>query len=299
MKRLPLLLLTAISLIVPASGLAENRLAPLEAVAQAAGALQPGLENYRATVQTDRIAAMIQAMTASMPAEMPRPEVPVVVKYWRRGAPRSVIVATGAQASPFMQQMVQRISANLTIEPEELVLPPDQWAERQRLAELATVKSTETALADDVLQQVEIHFTAATDIGSSFYGSGLRLPQNGIAKLQVDIDAKTRTVRELTVQTATGEQYVAEFRYRAAPGGMVIERVRVTSPDGKIDDRLDVTFAEVSGYLLPEKTERSLNRPGLQDHLSVTFSDYRLNQPFPADIEAQFAAPVKPEAKIP
>jgi hypothetical protein len=75
--------------------------------------------------------------------------------------------------------------------------------------------------------------------------------------------------------------------------------VRVTSPDGKIDDRLEVTFTEESGYLLPQKTVRHLQRPDLQDHLEVTFSDYRVNQQFPAEVEAQFASQGKPAVTAP
>jgi hypothetical protein len=299
MKSLPPLVLIVMLLAAPAVARVEDRLAALEAATHSAGTLQPGLKNYQATVVTDRIAAMIQSSTASMPADLPRPEVPTVVKYWRLGAPRSVIVATGAQASPFMQQMVQRVSANLAIEPDELVLPPGKAVERRRLAEQASIKSTETAVADNVLRRVELLFAIPVDLDDAFYGSGLRLPQSGIVKLQFDIDVKTRTVRELVVHTATGDQLLAEFRYRPVRDGLLAERVRVTSPDGKVDDRLEVTFTEIAGYFLPEKIVRTLNRPGLQDHLEVLFTNYRLNQQLPDEIEAQLATPATPARKAP
>jgi len=298
MHRLFLLLITFL-LTLPTLAAAENRLDLLENLVQGA-ALQAGLENYQASVQTDRIASTIEAMTASMPADLPRPSIPTVVKYWRRGAARSVIVASGDASSPFMQQMVQRISANLAIEPEELILPPGRAAERQRLAEQATVRSTATSLPDNqTLQRVEVSFATPTDVGDAFYGNGLRLPQKGISRLQFDIDANTRTVRELLVQTSTGAQLQAEFRYLPVSGGLLAERVRVTSPDGKVDDRLDVTFAKVGDYLLPAKTERVLQRPDLKDHLVVTFSNYRINQSFPAEVEAQFASQGQPASTNP
>jgi hypothetical protein len=225
--------------------------------------------------------------------------VPTIVKYWQAGAPRSVVAAIGAQVSLFTQQLVQRISANLTIEPDQLVLPPGKEAERRRLAGQATIKSTETSVADNVLQRVELLFATPADLGDAFYDSGLRLPQSGIAKLQFDIDAKTRTVRELFIQTMTGAQLFAEFRYRPARNGFLAERVRVTSPDGKVDDRLEVTFTEVAGYLLPGKIVRDLNRPDFKDHLELIFTAYRVNQPFPAEIEARFAAPPLPAMKTP
>lgn len=298
MNRLLLLLIIAI-LALPMTTRAEISLAPLEAVVQTADSLQPGLTGYQTIIHTARIAESIASMTAAMPTDMPRPQVPVVIKYWRRGTPRSLIVAEGEQNSPFMQQMVQRVSSNLAIEPEGLILPSGKAAERQRLAEQATVRGTETKLADSVLQRVEIVFATPTDIGEAFYGNGLRLPQKDIVKLQFDIDVNTRTVRELVIQTATGESLLAEIRYQPATGGFLPERVRVTSPDGKVDDRLEITFTEVDGFLLPARIVRSLNRPDLKDNLEVTFSNYRVNQPFPAEVDAQFVSPAIPPGKTP
>ena len=159
--------------------------------------------------------------------------------------------------------------------------------------------STETKLADSVLQRVEIVFATPADIGEAFYGNGLRLPQKDIVKLQFDLDVKTRTVRELTVQTADGASLLAEIRYRPATGGFIPERVQVTSPDGKVDDRLEITFTEVDGFLLPAKIVRSLDRPDLKDNLEVTFSNYRVNQPFPAEVDAQFVNPAISPGKTP
>jgi hypothetical protein len=297
MYRLLLLLIAVLAL--PLATRADNRPVPLEAVVQAATRLQPGLTGYQATVHTTRIAETVAALTAAMPVEMPRPQVPVVVKYWRRGTPQSLIVAEGGQASPFMQQMVERVSSSLAVEPEALLLPPGKEAERQRLSEQATVRSTETNLAGTLLQRVEIAFATPANLSGAFYGNGLHLPQTDIAKLQFDIDVKTLTVRELTIQTATGELLIAEIRYRPAVGGFIPERVQVTTPDGKVDDRLELTFIEVAGYLLPSKVVRNLNRPDLKDHLEVSFSNYRINQPFPAEVEARFAASASTGSKTP
>jgi hypothetical protein len=190
-----------------------------------------------------------------------------------------------------MQQVVERVSAGLAIEPEELILPPGRGAERRQLAEPATVRSVETTLAETVLRRIEILFPVPTDIGDAFYGKGLRLPHKDVTRMQFDIDARSRAVRELSVQTATGTQLAVEFRYRAAAGGLLPERVRTTSPDGKVDDLLEVSFTEIAGYLLPARIVRTLNRPDLKDVLDVTFSAHRVNQPFPAGVEARMAAP--------
>lgn len=287
--RRSLLALWLITLLLPAPALADERLANLEAAAPAPDLLQPGLENFRATVVTERIAATLQALTAGMPADAPRPEVPTVVKYWRRGTPGGLIVAEGAHPHPYLQKMVQHFSSSLAIDPELLLLPPAAAADRQRLTAAATIRNSETRVADSVLQRVEIVFPAPTEIGNAFYGEALRLPHKGVVRLTFDINAGTKTVSELAVHTAEGRHLVAEFRYRTLPGGAVPTRVQVTSPDGKIDDLLEVSFAEVGGYLVPATTLRVLQRPDLRDRLEVSFQEYRINQPFPDEVEAAFA----------
>ncbi len=78
------------------------------------------------------------------------------------------------------------------------------------------------------------------------------------------------------------------WRYRA---GAYLAAAPALSPDGKVDDLLEVSFTEVAGYLLPARIVRTLNRPDLKDVLDVTFSAHRVNQPFPAGVEARMAAP--------
>lgn len=293
MNRLPRLLSLLLSsfLLLTAAAGAEDRLAALEATAAAMGRLQPGLENFRATVVTDRIASGIRTMTASMPPDMPRPEAPTVVKYWRRGVPGGVILAEGPQTSPYVQKIVEHFAAGLATDSEDLLLPPGRAAQRRQLAAGAEVKSTETTVADSLLQRIDIAFPEPTDVGTAFYGNGLRLPRTGVSRLAFDIDARTRTVREVTVHAAGGLQLTAEVRYREAGGSFMPERVRVTSPDGRIDDLLEITFTEVSGYLVPATILQVVQRPDLQDRLEVSFRDYRINQPLPPAVEARLSAP--------
>lgn len=283
------LLLLALFLL-PVSATADERLVSLEAAAPAINRLQPGLENFRATIVTDRIAATIQSLTAGMPPDAPRPEVPTVVKYWRRGNPEGLIVAEGAQSLPYIQKMVQHFSSALAIDPSELLLPAGAAEERQKLTATATVKNTETRVADSVLQRVDIVFPGPAEIGDAFYSEALRLPRKGIVRLTFDIDTATHNVTELAIHTAEGLHLVAEFRYQEVAGGSVPSRVRVTSLDGSIDDLLEVSFTEVGGFLVPASILRVLQRPDLRDRLEVAFRDYRINQPFPAGIDAAFSA---------
>jgi hypothetical protein len=111
---------------------------------------------------------MIQSMTANMLPDMPPSEVPVITKYWLQGAPRSLIVVTGEQSAHYVAQMVERFSTSLAVE-LNVLLPADKLAERRGLMQKATVKSTEVALADNLLQRFEITFPQPTDIDQAFY----------------------------------------------------------------------------------------------------------------------------------
>lgn len=279
----------SLSLLLAGQVRADDPLAKLEAAAQQDDQLQPGLESYQAVVETAKIREMIEKMTASMPSNLPRPAAPTVHKYWLRGAPRSLILAEGEQSNPYVAQMVERFSSSLAVELDALLLPADKIAERRELAGQATIKSTELVLDSNLMQRIDILFASPTDLNQAFYHTGLRLPQKQITSLTFDIDGKSGTITELTVVTADNLKLTAEIRYRQLASGNLPERLRVTSPDGQIDDLFDVHFAETAGYLLPTRMVRTIRRPDLQEDLDVSFKNYRVNQPLPEQVRTQLS----------
>ncbi|PLX72905.1 MAG: hypothetical protein C0614_13315 [Desulfuromonas sp.] len=276
-----------LALFIPCGALASEPLALLETAAQADDLLQPGLENYRVRIETAKVGEMIERMTASMPKDVPRPPAPVISKYWQRGAPHSLIVAEGEASPPYVAQMVERFSSTLAVELNALLLPADKIIERRELAASASLKTTTVALGNNTIQRVRIEFPAPTDLNQAFYKTGIRLPQKQIVALTFDIDGNSGSINELTILTADRLLLTAEIRYKQVASGYLPERIQVTSPDGHIDDLLEVTFAEIDGFELPKRIVRFIRRPDLKDELDVTFSNYLVNQTLPEQVRQQ------------
>lgn len=288
LHRILLTIFAGLIFIQPAALLADDRLAVLEKVSAANSAAQPGLESYLVTVETSRIAEMIDRMTAGMVADVPRPKPPEITKYWMRNG-EGGIVAGPEPLQPYVAQMVDRISAHLAVELNRLLLPADRAAQRRSLTAAATVKSSQVALDQDLLQRMEITFEPAADLDAAFYATGMRLPQKGVKTLVFDIDVRTGVVNEMMIYLDDGLKLTVEIRYFDTPGSKLPERFRVTSPDGKIDDLFEVQMMQVAGYHLPKSMRRILRRPDIQEDIEIHFRNYRINQPIPEAIRAKAA----------
>jgi len=286
MLRSALILLFLLFLTTPSTLFANDGLAILEQVASASTKTQPMLQSYLVTVETSRIEEMMAKMTTGMPADVTPPPPPVIVKFWQRSG-EGLIYARQAALTPYVEKMVKQISANLAIELNEMLLPVEQSKQRHALIMAADIKSSEVALTDNLIHRLEISFKKPTDLNGAFYASGIRLPQKQIKSLTFDIDAKTSTVRELALVRDNGLRLTVEIRYREVTGGLIPERIQVTSPDGKVDDRFEVKFVEIDSFLLPASMLRVIRRPELQEDLEIFFKDYQVNQPIPEAIQTR------------
>ena len=286
MLRSSLVILLFLILTTPAILFANDDLTVLEKVVAANALTQPELQNYLVTVETSRIEEMMSSMTAGMPEDVKPPAPPVIVKFWQRNG-EGLVFAKKETLTPYVEKMVNRLSANLAIELYEMILPADQADARQALIKNAQIKSSEVSLAEQLIQRLEITFNKPTDLNGAFYVSGMRLPQKQINTLTFDIDTRTNTVNEMSLTVEGGLQLTVEIRYRAVTGGHLPERFQITSPDGKVEDIFEATLAEVDNYVLPTSMLRTINRPELQETLEVFFKDYQLNQPIPEDIQTR------------
>ncbi len=286
MLRASLILLLFFSLTIPSYLFANNDLAILEQVATANTRTQPDLQNYLVTVETSRIKELMSRMTTGMPADVAPPPPPAIVKFWQRDG-EGLVYARQESLTPYVEKMVKQISANLSIELNEMLLPAVQFEQRRELVKNADIKLSEVALTDSLIHRLEISFKNPTDLNGAFYVSGIRLPQKQINSLTFDIDAKTNTVRELVLVADNSLRLTVEIRYLELTGGLIPERFQITSPDGKIDDRFEVKFIKVDSFLLPASMLRIIQRPDLQETLEVFFKDYQVNQPIPEDIQTQ------------
>lgn len=286
MLRTSLITLIIITLATPSLSLAGDNLEDLEKVVAAKEQIQPDLQSYLATVETARVREMMASMTSGMPSDIEPLPPPVITKFWQRNG-KGLVYAGQAQLTPYVEKMVQQISANMAIDLNEMLLPAAQAEQRRELAKDAEVKSSEVALADKLIHHLEITFAKPTDLNGAFYASGIRLPQKQINSLTFDIDTRANTVSEMSLVVDNGLRLTVEIRYLAVAGGYIPERFKVSSPDGKIDDLFEVKFSEVDSYLLPASMLRIIRRPELQESLEVFFKDYQVNQPIPEDVQVQ------------
>jgi hypothetical protein len=234
MHKPSLFALLCLALAWPASLMAEGNMEVLESVVAANTQLQPGLQNYLVNVETPRIQELVARLTNALPAD-DTPPLPVLKRFWQRSG-TTLVFAAETQLPPHVEQLVKLFSDNLAVEPLETVLPVEQAAQRRELAKDASIMLSEVVLADNLIKRLEISFQKPTDLDGAFYVEGIHLPQEQISELVFDIDTKTNTVSELLVASGSGLRLTAEIRYLAVPGGHIPERIRITSPDGKIDD---------------------------------------------------------------
>lgn len=268
----------------PADLHADENLEVLEAVAAASAQVQPGLDSYLATVETKRLEEILTRMTNAVPADL-TPPVPEILKYWQRNG-RVVFFARESAPSPYVEQLIKLLTDNLAVEPGEMLLPLKRAEQRRQLVQAASTKLSEVALADKLIKRLEITFAMPTNLGGAFYSAAAYLPENHVTALVLDIDTDTHTVSEIQVVSDSGLHLTAEIRYIAVTNGYLPERLKITSPDGAIDDLFEIKFSEIDGYFLPTTMQRSNRSPGHEQDLKVVFKNLRVNQPVPDDIKA-------------
>ncbi len=261
----------------------------LEKIARAYAKRQPALENYVVTIETDRIRRTIAQMTASLPADVPRPVVPVIRKYWQRSSGKSLVRAEGANVFPLMQQLAQRFSRQFSLELFDFFLPPGRGGDRARLFEAAEVKVVESDLAGVRLQSVILQFVAPVDLGGAFYGDGFGLPQKGVRRLVIDVDPEKEVVSRIEITTDDERILTLEIRYREVAAGGLPEELLLTSFDGRLEARLETSFEPFDGIWLPVRQIRSLRRGEQRETMTVSFVDYEVNTSFAPEVEKLLA----------
>lgn len=266
------LIVFALCLAGPLPAVAQEDL--VEAVSASYASAWPGLDAYRVKIKTPKIKQMVERMAASLPAGMVRPEVPELTKFWQRG--RGQIIRPRIPVMPTMEQMIGRFSQQYAVDLGSFLLPADRRQERAALLKQAKVKSADTVIGNERLHAVEMVFSRPTDIAGAFYGTAFDLPQRAVTRLVLDIDAQKHAVRQMTVEAEGSPALTVDIRHSDLPGVALPADIRITSPDGGIDERFVTTFGETGGYFLPQRQDRQIHRPGQEESFSVEFFDYEL-----------------------
>lgn len=274
-------------LLLAPPALASDTTHILEEVSRHYAAGQPGLLAYEVKVEPSKLEEMIEEMTANMPAELPRPEAPVLRKYWSRKADRAIILMEAEQSFPYMVEMVRRFSSRFNIELRNFFMQPKQAKQRDQLLAGAKIKTFESQVESRRNLHLNIDFGRPIDLGEAFYRQGLGIPAESILSLAFELDPEEKLVRRLEIVTASQEQYLVEVRYQQENKTPLPQEIRITTADGRIDDRFETTFLEVDGHLLPARQVRSMRHGSREETITVDFSDYRLNPELPIEIRRQ------------
>lgn len=277
-------ILIILLLALPWSAHAAFDPALLEQIGNHYRAPQKGLDTYAVTINTPKIGEMITQMTANLPADVARPEVPVLTKYWSRAVGASVVVASGHNLLPTMREMVERFSRSYAVDLPLTLLPADRAEQRAALFGKGKITVTETRLDDSRRLDVALRFATPINLDGAFFGRSLPVPQRNIQSITFDLDPDRVVLHQVDFVTGENHRVTLELRHQLHGGLELPTELRVTSPDGRIDDRLQTVMGEVQGYWLPLRQVREINRPGHQETVTVTFSDYRLNIPLPPEI---------------
>ena len=286
-------LLVCLFFIVPALVAAEDRLLPLEETINQRGKLQPGLENYTASIETKQIDSLLKRFSSAGSQPEGDSARPIFTWYWLRGK-GNLVSSRNGQQDDFMQDVVDHLANLFAAGSENSLIPEGKAALRQEIASKATIKTSDTLLGQTLLKRIDLSFDQPTSLQEAFYTNNLHLPQNKIVNLYFDIDAKVQTIQEIGLLTADGLKLTTEIRYHQVSGGFSPERIKITSPDVSIDDLLEITYGEVEGFSVPVKIVWTLRHPKRQEDFEAEFVDYKINQPFPEIIRNQFQFIQKP-----
>lgn len=266
------LAITLLLFLIPVTAFTQPSL--IDDVSRKYADAQPGLESYRVELKTDKINEMIARMTANMPQDMPRPSEPQLIKYWRRGL-GSTVRAKGT-VMPNMQQMINRFSQQFAVDLDRFFFPPDLHERRNVLIKQAAVKSADTQIGTDTLHNIELLFAQPVTISGAFYNIGLDLPQDGITRLEFEIDPKKMLLRQMIIESTDMPQLTVVIRHAEFDGEEFPVDLRITSPDGKIDEHFVTTIEKISGFHLPVKQVRNIRRQGLVEEMQVEFLNYEI-----------------------
>lgn len=283
-----LFFLTTILLAFPClSGAAFDPL-PIEELARAYAAAQPGLETYRSDVESKRLDELFAALTAGRPPETPRPAKPVLRRYWSRTAGKALVRVEGKNIFPAMQKAAEHFTSKNMLDPGSFFVPLHARETRRRLLKKAEVKAHETRLEESRTLHVELIFPEPVNLKGAFYGTALDLPQRSIKSLTLEIDPDLQILNRLELTLADEFRLNVEIRHEKLPrGGHIPREIRITTPSGSIDDQFVTSFADIQDFRLPREQVRTILRPGTREKRIVLFTNYRLNIPLPEEISRQ------------
>lgn len=276
-------LLLVLTLLLMPLGAQADPTQLLEQAAKKMNDQQPGLQNYRAAVETAQVEIMLSRMTANMPANLTRPQVPQLFKYWDRQQQASLVRAEGSEVFPYMQEMIGRFSSTFSVELHDAFLPLARFAERSTLLGQAELQQYQVASDAGVLNELELRFAMPTDLGGAFYRDLLGLPQQGISRLLLAFDDQ-QLLRRLDITRDAGPTWSLSLGFEPQKGMHLPVHLHLRGDRGQQEIRVETRFAEQQGFWLPVEQRQSLRRGEEREERLVQFRDYQVNTTLPPEV---------------
>jgi len=273
-----------VGLVLPLPAHADSILEVLHSVA-AANCRQPGLQHYLVSVKSPQIEELINATSVEIPT-LPKPPPPTLTRFWQSNGP-GFVFASMPQPRPIGETITEPLAALVAIEPGLMLIPAAGAKRRADLLKDADIKQSEVVLADNLTRHLEIVFNKPTDLEEAFYARSTQLPQSGVLALALDIDTRTSRISELTLTAEGRPRLTVEIRYYERDDCHVPERISTTSPDGLVDELIEIRYQPINEFVLPVSVRRFIRHQDYQEQLEIFYKDYRINQPVPADIQAR------------
>lgn len=283
-----LILLMGILLSLPFSSAAAFDPSSIEKVARAYADVQPGLATHRSDVHSKNLEGLLARLVEASPPEAPQPTDLVLRRYWSRSSGKALVRLEGRNISPAIQKAAEQFASENIVDFRNFFLPLRARETRRKLLEKAEIKSHETRLEDSRTLHLEMAFSEPVNLKDAFYGTGLNLPRRSATAVSLDIDPDLQILNHLEITFADTSRLNVEIRHEKLPqGGFTPREIRITAPDGSIDDHLVTTFADVQGYRLPREQVRTVLRPETRETQTVLFTDHRINIPLPEEVSRQ------------
>lgn len=244
-----------------------------------------GLKSYICEVKTNQVDIMMKKMTAAMPEDLPRPEKPIIKKYWDRKN-GMVIRLEGKNIFPYMREVSKKMSEQFALDLYDYFLPKDKKQLRHRLMKHAE-KKLETI---DEYQRFTITFKEKTNIDTAFFKKGLPIPTEDVKSIIMSLDTKRKLIKDMYIKydTVAGyKEYKLLADYKNIDGKYFLYNIYLMADDHSVMVGFRTDFEKIGEYYLPVKQIRmgeGTNVPEEEKRIEVTFTDYKINEPIPADV---------------
>ncbi len=238
----------------------------------------PGLKSYVCDVKTSQFDKMMKKMTASMPENLPRPEKPVIKKYWDRKKGMTIKLE-GKNIFPYMNEMAKKMSDQFALDLYDYFLPQQTRQLRHKL-----LKNAEKELEIvNGYHRFTITFKEKTDIKNAFFKGGLPIPTEDVKSVTLSVDMEKRLVKDLYItydRTEGYKEYKLLAEYKKIENKFYMYNLYLMADDHSVMIGFRTDFGKIGDYYLPVKQIRTGEGPDVSDEerrIEVEFTNYQLN----------------------